>query len=181
MNKKDIVQVIKKDAWMMDILETVESLNLPDWWIGAGFVRSKVWDFLHGYTKRTPVPDIDIIYFNQKAIPVEDEKKHWKFLKEKYPEIKWSVTNIANRHIKTKRKPYLNSTEALSEWVETATSVGIKLKNGMIIISAPWGIEDLVNLVLKPTPKYKKDLKTFYQRVEDKEWLRKWPKLKIVE
>ncbi|WRQ77412.1 nucleotidyltransferase family protein [Pseudomonas saxonica] len=31
----------------------VRSLNLPDCWIGAGFLRNAVWDYLHG---RSPSP-----------------------------------------------------------------------------------------------------------------------------
>ncbi|MEE4958455.1 nucleotidyltransferase family protein [Pseudomonas alliivorans] len=30
------------------LLETVGSLKLPDCWIGAGFVRISIWDYLHG-------------------------------------------------------------------------------------------------------------------------------------
>ena len=179
MTKKDIVSLIENDPWMMDILRTVEDLNLNDWMIGAGFVRSTVWDHLHKYVNKTLIPDIDLIYFNLDAKKIEDEKIIWKKLKEKYPTIKWSVTNIAYRHLKLHREPYKNSTQALSEWVETATCVAVKTEKGKVTIIAPHTVKDLVNLTLRPTPKFKNDLKTFYQRIENKEWLKKWPKLKI--
>ncbi|QKY69328.1 nucleotidyltransferase family protein [Lentibacillus sp. CBA3610] len=67
-SEKDILKVINEDDWMMDILTTVKSLNLPDWWVCAGFVRSKIWDILHGYSERTPMPDIDVIYFDDTNI-----------------------------------------------------------------------------------------------------------------
>ncbi|EHL78823.1 hypothetical protein HMPREF1015_02191 [Bacillus smithii 7_3_47FAA] len=41
-NEKEIIQLIKEDEWMMDILRAVKSLYLPDWWVCAGFVRSKI-------------------------------------------------------------------------------------------------------------------------------------------
>lgn len=41
-NEKEIIQLIKEDEWMMDILRAVKSLHLPDWWVCAGFVRSKI-------------------------------------------------------------------------------------------------------------------------------------------
>jgi len=54
---------------------TVEDLYLPGLVDRCRFrVRSKVWDYLHGHETRTH-PDIDIIYFNPKAEPIEDEKK----------------------------------------------------------------------------------------------------------
>jgi hypothetical protein len=179
MTKGDIIKLIQSDAWMMQILQSVGNLGLNDWWIGAGFVRSKVWDSLHGFSKRTPIPDIDIIYFDKTANPIEDEKIKWTLLKRQFPTIKWSVTNEAYRHLKLNRKPYKSSTEALSEWVETATCIGVRLENSKIILTAPWGISDLVNLVLRPTKRYENNLALFYKRVGGKEWLKKWPKLKI--
>ena len=62
--EQDIIKLIQNDTWMMGILQTAKSLQLPDWWICAGFVRSKIWDVLHGYEVRTLTPDIDIIYFD---------------------------------------------------------------------------------------------------------------------
>ena len=32
---------------MMNVLNEANKLNLPDWVIGAGFLRNKVWDYLH--------------------------------------------------------------------------------------------------------------------------------------
>ena len=42
LNKKGILKIIQDDKRMMDILEQSKGLDLPDWWIGAGFIRSKV-------------------------------------------------------------------------------------------------------------------------------------------
>lgn len=180
MKEKDIINLVRNDKWMMEILKEVESLALNDWWIGAGFVRSRVWDSVHQYKKLTPIPDIDIIYFNPEVEPVVDEKRIWSLLKKKFPETKWSVTNEAYRHLKLNRKPYASSSEALSEWVETATCIGVRIKDSKIILTAPWGIKDLVNLMLRPTKLYEDRLDVFYERIEKKEWLKKWPKLKIV-
>ena len=189
MNRKDIVQIIEEDEWMMDILRSAESLNLPDWWIGAGFVRGKVWDILHEYKKRTPVPDIDIIYFDKKDFSkieaskytTKAEEEYQKILKHKMPAVKWSVTNQARMHLFHKDKPYRNSEEALSNRVETATCIGVKINKNKIILCAPWGIKDLTSLILRPSPAFRNNLKTFYQRVGYKEWIKKWPKLTIRE
>ena len=53
MNKDEIISLIKEDQWMMEILTSAKALNLPDWWICAGFVRSKIWDVLHDFSERT--------------------------------------------------------------------------------------------------------------------------------
>lgn len=65
MIRKDILNLIEKDEWMMNILHIAEKLNFPDWVIGAGFVRNKVWDSLHGYSKKeVETNDIDLVYYD---------------------------------------------------------------------------------------------------------------------
>lgn len=190
MTEKEILKMVSEDGWMMDILRVVRDLNLPDWWIGAGFVRGKVWDVLHGYTKRTPLPDIDVIYFDRNDFSKDEalqgstsaESKLQNHLKDIRPNVNWSVTNQARMHIIHNDKSYTSSAEALSRWVETATCVGIRLDdNGKLSLVAPHGIDDLVNLVVRPTPAGNSNMQLFRKRLEKKQWLSKWPKLKVIE
>ena len=166
----------------------MRGLHLPDWWIGAGFVRSKVWDELHGYTKRTPLPDIDFIYFDPTDFSSEEmgresttaEVRYEQLLRVQRPEIHWSVTNQARMHVFHKDLPYKNSEEAIAHWVETATCIAVTLTDsGELTLIAPQGISDLMNLTLRPTPGAYADTKTFDARIKKKEWLIKWPKLWI--
>lgn len=184
----EIVRIIEQDEWMMKILKFVEKLNLDDWWIGAGFVRSKVWDTLHDFSKRTLLPDVDVIYMNKNDYQSDESKKestkmeifYENKLKEIMPEIKWSVTNQARMHLFHGDGAYKSSVEAMSQWVETATCVGVKLINNKIILAAPRGIDDLTNLVLRPINNSEGVKKLFENRIVSKEWLKKWPKLKVV-
>lgn len=189
MEEKDIISLIEQDAWMLNILQTAKKLQLPDWWIGAGFVRGKVWDHLHGYKNKTPLPDIDVIYFDVDDFTKEEmrqettksETNFEELLRNHIPDIQWSVTNQARMHVFHNHLPYKNSEEALSRWVETATCIGARLdENNQVILIAPHGIDDLVNLVLRPTPGVYDDTKRFYERISKKDWLNKWPKLQII-
>src|SRR5450830_1196779 len=58
---------------LMEALHAVRSLNLTNWSIAAGAVRSAVWDQLHGYTVATPLDDIDVVYFNAEVLPENDQ------------------------------------------------------------------------------------------------------------
>ena len=182
MTESDILALIKSDPWMMKVLEIASSLNLPDWMIGAGFVRNKVWDYLCGYTNaEVPTADIDLIYFNDSDTQEYVEKAYDEQLS-KMLDINWSVKNQARMHIKHNRTlPYKDTFEALSEWVETPTCIAVRLEpNGELILFAPHGITDLVNLIVRPTPSHAQDLDTFWGRVKSKHWLEKWPKLKVI-
>jgi len=189
MTKEDIILLIQNDNWMMDILRTVKTLDLPDWYIGAGFIRSKVWDTLHGYSQRTSLPDVDVIYFEKTDFTPDEansestsaEISYEKRLEKLLTGVRWSVTNQARMHLFHHTTPYNSSEEALSEWVETATCIGVRLdQNDQLILSAPRGIDDLVNLILRPISNSPEKLATFNQRVKNKKWLEKWPKLKVV-
>ena len=178
--------MIQKDRWMMEILKSVKRLNLPDWWIGAGFVRSKVWDFLHDHKVRTPISDIDVIYFDKSDFSAEEslsettkkEVEYEKQLREIMPGVDWSVTNQARMHLFHDDKPYKSSEEGLRHWVETATCIGVKLdEKDKLILTAPHGIYDLVNLIFRPTTTSYKNTKRFEERIKNKKWLSKWPKL----
>ncbi len=100
------------------------------------------------------------------------------------PGLKWSVTNQARMHLFHKTTPYKNSTDALSDWAETATCIGVRLEKGKLILLAPHGIEDLVSLTARPNPLYKKlyvhDPEIFNRRVTEKSWKKKWPKLRVI-
>ena len=75
MVEQDIISLITEDDWMMRVLKIVQSLGLSDWCICAGFIRSKVWDHLHGFA-RTRLPDVDVVYFDSNHIDESTEKEH---------------------------------------------------------------------------------------------------------
>lgn len=190
MSSEDILKLIGKDKTMMQAIQLVSTLNLPDWWIGGGFIRSKVWDHLHGYTTPTLLPDVDVIYFDPNDFPGEEagtystkiETKYEKLLSIRMPKVNWSVTNQARMHVFHNCPPYKDCVDALKDWVETATCVAIKKDgNNKLILAAPHGIDDLVNCVLRPASFKPKRIKEFRRRIESKQWLEKWPKLQIIE
>lgn len=43
MNLVDIERRLREDDELQQMLEIVERLDLPDWWICAGVLRSKIW------------------------------------------------------------------------------------------------------------------------------------------
>ena len=69
-----IADWIRGDSARMSVLRQAAQLQLPDWCIGAGFVRNLVWDKLHGYSRATPYNDIDLIYFDTQYCSVERDR-----------------------------------------------------------------------------------------------------------
>jgi hypothetical protein len=152
-NEQAILELVKTDEWMMSILFTIQTLDLPDWWVCAGFVRSKIWDTIHGFDKRTPIPDVDVIYFDPTNIEEVTEKKLEEKLKNMLPDVPWSVKNEARMHVVNNIPPYTSSVDAISKFPETVTALGLKIdKNNNLVLTAPHGVADTINCLIKPTP-----------------------------
>ncbi|MCH1627872.1 nucleotidyltransferase family protein [Ferdinandcohnia quinoae] len=168
---------------MMEILKAVKSLDLPDWWICAGFVRAKIWDTLHGFSERTNPPDVDVIYFDNENIDELTEKCLEGKLRRIIPDIPWSVKNEARMHVVNNISPYSSSVDAISKFPETATTLGVKLnKNEDVILTAPCGIDDVINLEVKPTTYFtetKERAAIYEDRIIKKNWKSIWHMIKV--
>jgi len=182
-NEQDIIRLVQADAWMMEILRSAQSLHLPDWWVCAGFVRSKVWDALHGFTARTPLPDVDVIYYDTRNHDEEVEKQLEHKLKSMNPAIPWSVKNEARMHLVNNLLPYSSSVDAISKFPETATALGLALdERGQVVLAAPCGIEDVLQLLLRPTPYFAESeerMRIYEERLAKKNWTSIWGKVRI--
>ena len=182
-NKEYIIDLIQNDNVMMEIIRAASTLEIPDWWICAGFVRSKVWDTLHGFSERTSIPDVDVIYFDEVNIDESYDEKIEEQLKAVMPSIPWSVKNQARMHKVNSIPPYTSSEDAISKFPETATAIGVKLdKENKIVLTTPYGVDDLVNLQVKPTPYFtesKERISIYQKRIIKKNWKAIWPNIKI--
>lgn len=179
----DICKLINEDETMLNVLRAARTLNLPDWWICAGFVRSKIWDTLHDFRERTILADVDVIYFDCDTTEEITEKRYEDTLKKIIPGIPWSVKNEARMHLANHLPPYSSSVDAISKFPETATALGVKLDDkDQVILTAPCGIEDVINLDVRPTSFFMEssDRAAIYEeRIRKKNWESIWYKLKV--
>ncbi|PWV90958.1 hypothetical protein DFQ01_1398 [Paenibacillus cellulosilyticus] len=174
-------QCIECHPGIMRDLRLVQTLGLPDWYIAAGYIRSIVWDELHGYEPGDRHDDIDVIYYEPSDCSEAKEKELEEQLKQKTGNPKWSVKNQARMHIRNGDAPYESAADAMSLWPETATAVGVRLDEAdKLHIAAPYGLADLFNVVLRRSPRFEN--RTYYlQRMRAKQWHQHWPKLQVIE
>ncbi|HSD55688.1 MAG TPA: nucleotidyltransferase family protein [Candidatus Saccharimonadales bacterium] len=178
-SEAEIEKLVKSDLWMMQVLEAAESLQLRDWWIGAGFLRNRIWDAVEG-NETQPPKDVDLVYFNADDIAPETDWAYDETMKQQYPEVEWEIRNQARMHYVNDFKPYTSTADGISHWVETATCVAVKLENGKLKFLFCYGTDDLLGLVARPTPYFTGDLlATFHERVEKKQWRKRWPHLQV--
>lgn len=172
--------LLQADEERMRVLRYVADMHLPDCWVGAGFVRSLVWDHLHGLKPGPLNSDVDVVWFGPDNATEDADRLFEAQLKHRAPEILWSVKNQGRMHKVNQDHPYLSTAEAMSRWPETATAIGVRLGTRGIEIVAPFGLDDLFNLVIKPTPTFAGERQSIIiERLERKRWLEQWPRLKL--
>lgn len=179
--KAQLIQWLLQDQQRMQILQIAadfcENNHLTEWCLAAGFVRNLVWDHLHHYTDATALNDIDLIYFNSANVREDIDLTFEQELKQLL-NMSWSVKNQARMHRRNNDLPYKNTANAMSYWPEMETAVGVLIRQNRLEIIAPFGLTSLFAGHITLNPKRPKP-EIFQQRIQQKKWLEKWPKLQI--
>jgi len=150
----------------------------PSAWIGAGFVRSLVFDRRAGIT--TPLEDVDVVLFGQGSRAAEAPLRER--LRERAPDVPWSVKDQARMHLKNADEPYRDLAHALCHWPEVASVVATRLGTDGVELLAPLGLDDLFAGLIRPTPHMhsRPDRRAvFAERLRTKRWQERWPGLQV--
>ena len=177
-----IAEIIAQDPVGMEQLRAARSLALPDWCIAAGFVRNRVWDHLHGISPPRPVADIDVIYYDAADTDRAREAEFETRLAALIPGAPWQVRNQARMHV-WKNLPQHKSTEdSMLYWLETVTPIGVRLESDdSLTVVAPLGVDDLLNLICRPTAFGRLQRAEYDERIASKRWRELWPKVQFLD
>lgn len=181
----DIKKIIENNSEIMTLLEIIQSFQLRDCWLCAGTIRNYIWNHLSGKDTciDTQFSDIDVIFFDknisyEQTIDIEEK------IKKAYPQYKWEIKNqyYMNIHSPNTDK-YISSKDAVSKFPEKCTAIAIRSDSSHNLeLFTPYGIEDLINFKISPTPHYSIDEKRRYvynKRIKKKNWKKFWPNLTI--
>src|SRR3954463_2967085 len=143
----------------MAALEAARDVEPPDWLIGAGAVRTAVWDRLHGYDEPTPLRDLDVAFYDAADLSEARERAIEEALRARLPGVPWEARNQAAVHLWYERKfgfevePFASTAEAIATWPETATAVAVRLnEDDDLMVVAPCGLGDLLGMVHRRNP-----------------------------
>src|SRR5437868_12174468 len=85
--------IIRADAWLWRVLEAARAVDAPDWLVGGGVLRTRVWDALYQVETPTPIADVDMAFFDPADLsPDRDAAVPAALLRER-PGIAWEATN----------------------------------------------------------------------------------------
>ncbi|MFI4976589.1 MAG: nucleotidyltransferase family protein [Caulobacterales bacterium] len=146
----------------MRVLGVARELDLPDWLIVSGAVYQPVLNHLTGRDADYGLKDYDLAYFDASDISYEAEDLVIRHAAEAFqPPLRdmVEVRNQARVHVWFEAKfgeaysPLTCSAEALTRFVSPLFAVGVRLEaDDRLSVVAPFGLEDLFGLVLRPNP-----------------------------
>jgi hypothetical protein len=136
-----------------EVLPAVNRCQLPDCWLAGGAVRNTVWNALFEGASSLKIKDYDVVFFDL-AGGREQEEIARKQLEGELSTYRFDVKNQASFGVwREWRQKFNSTTDAISNWLHTATAVGVRLnEEGRFEILAPFGLEDLFNGILRPCP-----------------------------
>lgn len=175
-----VTSILESKPELVEVLTSVSELRLPDAWVGAGLIRNAVWDALSGTDAPRPPSDIDVVYFDSRDVARERDHAVEAALLAAHPGPRWSVKNQARMHERAGDPPYASRADAIGRWPETCTAIAARLVKGRVEVLAPWGIADLLGLIVRPTPAFERRLEIFDARVSEKAWTKRWRGVTIV-
>lgn len=168
-----------EEADIRTILTTLRTMQLKDCWLCAGSVRNFIWNGC----RFDPSTDVDVIFFDP-DISYEETQVLEASLRSCYPDYRWELKNQVFMHIHNPNTvSYQSAQDAIVKFPERCTAIGIRLlSDNQLEIYAPFGLNDLYDYRVRPTPYFEVDCErmlVYRERLKQKTWLNRWPQLAI--
>lgn len=159
-----LIDIIHGVPTTMRVLRVIRDLDLPDAMIFSGAIYQPVWNYLTGRAPDYGIKDYDVAYHDASDTSYEAEDVVIQRVAAAFePPLRAlvEVRNQARVHLWFEKKfgadepypPLENSAAALKRFVATAFCVGVRMEAGdALSVFAPFGLEDLFALHLRPNP-----------------------------
>ena len=149
---------VREKSSLSEIFRRFDGVGLPDCWIVAGCVAQTVWNLACGRPAGSGIKDVDLVYFDPADLSAEAEAGHERRLARYFDDlaVKLDVKNEARVHSWYERafgypiSPYRSAADAIASFPTTATAVGVRCAHDKFECCAPFGLDDLFALRVRP-------------------------------
>ena len=140
------------------ILARLHELDASDVWLVAGCLCQTVWNVLSGRPPEEAIKDYDIFYFDGEDLSWEAEDRVIRKADALFAglDVAIEVRNQARVHLwyeahfGTDYPRLSSSADGIARFPVRGTCVGLRMRGGRPNLCAPYGLEDLVNGILRP-------------------------------
>jgi hypothetical protein len=173
---------LQQNRSLWEILCRFDELALPDVWLVAGAVAQTVWNLCLGRPAELGIKDVDLVYFDATDLSPEAEAAQEQRLRRQFKDlaVQLDVKNEARVHLWYHRTfgyaipPYSSSKAAIDTFPTTATSIGVRRCVDRFECYAPFGLEDLFALAVRPN---KAQVTAAIYEAKLARWREQWPQL----
>lgn len=149
---------LRENSWLWEILRRFDGIGLPDCWLVAGCLAQSVWNLAGGHPAGFGIKDADLVYFDAADLSAQSEAAHEERLRAAFGDlpVTLDVKNEARVHLWYERvfgysiSPYRSTADAIASFPTTATALGVRRKDGIFECCAPFGLDDLFALRVRP-------------------------------
>jgi len=180
-----LVTHLRGSPVLWECLQRLAKLGLPDCWLGAGCVAQTVWNAAHGKALGAHIDDYDVVYFDAGDMTERGENEVAASVRDAMDDLSVvvDVKNQARVHRWYRQRfgydivPYASTEDAIATWPTTATAIGVRLVRGHPRVVAPYGLDDLLGLVVRAN---RVQVTPGIYRRKAARWLRHWPNLTVL-
>ena len=181
---KILETILLKNEKLKELLETLANTDLENYYVAAGCINQTVFNYYHDYSLMNKIKDFDIVYFDSDTSYDKEDatiKKINNLVKDL--NIICDIKNEARVHIwyssryGKKIRPYKSIEDAISCWGTSITCIGVRIKNGHLEVFAPYGLNDLFAMIIRPI---KKQFSEEQYKMKTERWKKNWDKLIVL-
>lgn len=167
------------------VLDGLFEMALPDAWLVSGCIFQPVWNALTGRPPQHGINDYDVFYFDADD-SYEAEDAVIRACAERFADVpaEIQVRNQARVHLWYPQKfgrPYpalRDSVEALTRFLSPCCAVGLRRTGQGYQIAAPFGLDDLFAMVMRPNPATTGPPDQYDAKAA--RWKAAWPELTVI-
>jgi uncharacterized protein len=184
-DEERFLEIVLADPTVRAVLGRAPRLGVPDWWLTAGVLFQTVWNALTGRPAGTGIRDADLFYFDaDTSWEAEDAViRAGAELFDGLP-VPVEIRNEARVHLwyaehfgAPAAAPFTSSRDAIDSFAAVCCAVGVTLDDGAPRVYAPFGLDDLFGMVVRPNrrlaPRHVYEAKTA-------RWKEHWPELTVL-
>jgi len=176
-----LIEMLMSSKAIGTLLRRSGRIQVPNWYVAAGSIPTVVWNCLTGHPPDRLLNDIDLIYFDNTDLSEGAENVAGDSLRTLFADLSHplDVKNQARVHLWYRDKngqpipAYNSSEEAIDLWL-SVTAVGIRCDNGTFNVYAPFGLNDLFSMQVRPNRKIIS--RDHYDR-KIESWQQQWPEV----
>ncbi len=172
----------RENRSLTELLRRFDEIHLRDGWLAAGAIAQTVWNLSGGYPAERGIKDVDIVYYDPADLSAETEAAQESRIRALFAHlpVKLDVKNEARVHLWYEKvfgypiEPYISAENAIASFPTTATAIGVRWSANGLECCAPYGLDDLFGLVVRPN---KIQIKREIYEAKIARWQPLWPHL----